>query len=85
MTTTVEAIYEAGVLRLLEPVELPEGAQVKVTVVANGVKLLDGPKTDPRTPAQIMAEIAALSISHGEVETSSRDHDHILYGEKGAR
>ena len=32
MTATVEAVYEAGVLRLLEPVALAEGTRVAVTL-----------------------------------------------------
>ncbi len=42
-------------------------------------------QTERRTPAEILAEIAALSEPRGEVETASRDHDRILYGENGAR
>ncbi len=32
MTKTVQAVYENGVLRLLEPVSLTENAQVTVTI-----------------------------------------------------
>ena len=32
MTTTVEAIYERGVLRLAQPIPLADGTQVRVTV-----------------------------------------------------
>ena len=32
MVRTVEAIYEKGVLRLLEPLDLAEGQRVRVTV-----------------------------------------------------
>ena len=32
MTTTVEAIYEAGKLRLAKPLALPENAHVRVTI-----------------------------------------------------
>jgi predicted DNA-binding antitoxin AbrB/MazE fold protein len=32
MTTTVEAIYEQGSLRLSKPLDLPEHAHVRVTV-----------------------------------------------------
>ena len=38
-----------------------------------------------KTPAQILAEIAALSEHHGAVETASVDHDEILYGWKRAK
>ena len=32
MTTTVEAIYEQGKLRLTQPLALPENAHVRVTI-----------------------------------------------------
>jgi predicted DNA-binding antitoxin AbrB/MazE fold protein len=35
MSTTVEAIYENGVLRLLAPLPLPEKAHVTVTIQAS--------------------------------------------------
>ena len=35
MTTNLKAIYENGVLRLKEPLALPEGAHVDVTVVTH--------------------------------------------------
>jgi hypothetical protein len=38
-----------------------------------------------KTPAQILAEIAALSERHGAVETASMDHDEVLYGWKRAK
>jgi len=75
--TAVEAIYENGVLKLQEPVALAEGAHVRVFIE-------DGPTTTNRssrkTPAEIMAEIAAQSNPTGEIETGSIDHDKYLYG-----
>jgi predicted DNA-binding antitoxin AbrB/MazE fold protein len=32
MTRTVEAVYENGVFKPLEPIELPEGQRVEVTI-----------------------------------------------------
>ena len=32
MSKTIEAVYEKGVFRPLEPISLPEGEQVQVTV-----------------------------------------------------
>ncbi|MDQ3815903.1 MAG: antitoxin family protein [Armatimonadota bacterium] len=82
--TTVEAIYENGVLRLLEPLELDEGTRVEVVVIPDGVAqpdVTEPQQKDQRTPAEILAEIAALSVDHGRVETASVDHDKILYGD----
>ena len=79
MKTTVEAIYEHGVLRLMEPIALPDGTRVEVTVTAKE------PVREERTPAEILAAIAAMPMEASGEEFSGRDHDRILYGEKGAR
>lgn len=79
MTTTVEAVYEYGVLRLMQPILLPEGTLVEVTVTT---KQRSGAT---RTPAEILAGIADLAEASDDQEFTSRDHDTILYGEHGAR
>ena len=84
---TIEAVYEHGVLRPLEPLALPEGARVQVSVAGKAESDQEPPRkvSEPqKTPAQILAEIAALSEHHGAVETASVDHDEILYGWKRA-
>ena len=43
------------------------------------------PTAEGRTPADILAAIAALPMEVAGEEFSGRDHDKILYGEKGAR
>jgi predicted DNA-binding antitoxin AbrB/MazE fold protein len=53
MTTTVEAVYENGVLRLSRPIELAEGTPVEVIVIPRV------PQPGQRTPAQVIAELAA--------------------------
>lgn len=35
MGTTIKAIYERGVLKLEEPISLPEGTEVDVIVLSN--------------------------------------------------
>ena len=79
MTTTVEAIYEQGVLRLIQPLSLEEGTRVEIIVI------MQEPTAEGRTPADILAAIAALPIEAGGEEFSGRDHDKILYGDKGVR
>lgn len=66
MTTTVEAVYEAGVLRLLEPVMLTEGARVAVTLDDDALPertdaayLLTLPRTERRRILASAAEVAA--------------------------
>jgi predicted DNA-binding antitoxin AbrB/MazE fold protein len=76
MTKQVEAIYEEGRLRPLEPLGLPEGARLKIIVVTPDEA---GAR---RTPAETLAEIAALP-SEGEADGfSGRDHDSVLYSQK---
>ena len=79
MTTTVEAIYEQGVLRLIQPLSLAEGTRVDIIVMTR-----ESP-AEGRTPADILAAIAALPMEVGGEEFSGRDRDKILYGDKGAR
>lgn len=74
MTTTFEAVYEKGVLRPLQPVQLAEGSQVEVTVRPTRTPV------DPQDAARRLASIAAKSPRGDEAETASRDHDQFLYG-----
>ena len=73
MVTTVEAVYEHGVLRLIQPLLLPEGTHVEVTVTPKA------PAPATRTPAEILAAIAAKPWPAVDGETASRDHDASLY------
>ena len=78
MTATIEAIYEQGVLRLLQPLSLADGTRVEIIVITQELTAED------RTPADILAAIAALPMEADGEEFSGRDHDKILYGDKGA-
>ena len=75
MTITLQAIYEEGVLRLMQPINLPEGTPVEVVVT------LQNFNQEEKTPAEILAEIAALPLEGTQEEFSGRDHDKILYSE----
>jgi predicted DNA-binding antitoxin AbrB/MazE fold protein len=79
MSTSVEAIYENGVFRPLQHVDLAEGARVEVIVITR-----ESPPRK-RTPAEIVAEIAAMDVESDPEGFSGRDHDKILYGERDAR
>ena len=73
MTTTIEAIYENGVLRPLSPLSLPEGQHVQVSVAS------DEP-AQPQDVASILREIASLPVEGPSDPFTSRDHDRVLYG-----
>ena len=84
MSTTIEAIYEQGVLRLSRPIDLADGTRVDVIVIASHTTLTpvmpgeSGP--GKRTPAEIMSEIAAMPMESSPDGFSGEDHDRILYG-----
>ena len=78
MTTNLKAIYEQGVLRLKQPLSLPDGTQVDVTVTSHetdsGEQVMDGHSWDTLT--QLLAE---CEIDTGVSDLASQ-HDHYLYG-----
>lgn len=76
MTKQVEAVYEQGRLRPLEPLELPEGARLSIIVVTREEACAR------TTPAETLAEIAALPLEGAGEEFSGRDHDVVLYPRK---
>lgn len=78
MSISVTAIYQGGCFRPLEPVAVAEGTPVQLVVLPVANK-------SGRTPAEIIAEIVAKAEEPVGEGFSGRDHDKILYGEKGAR
>ena len=76
MTRTVDAVYEGGVLRLKEPMPLPEGAHVSVTVA-----LPDAPPAEIDAAA-ILDRISKLPLESEPPTWSGRDHDIVLYGRR---
>lgn len=78
MPTTVQAIYEDGVLKPLEPLSIDDGTLVEVTVTSSGEP------SPGRRAYQMIAAIAALPLEVEGDEASGRDHDTILYAERDA-
>ena len=73
MTKEIEAVYEHGIIRPLQPLELPEGSRLDVIVITHEETRTNG------NAAKTLAEIAALPLE-GDTETfAGRDHDSILY------
>ena len=74
MSQTISAVYENGTLILDKPLAIPNGTKVE--------KLVLPPKNNKRerTPAELLAEIAALPIEGKTDKFSGRDHDKVLYG-----
>jgi len=73
MSQTISAVYEKGVLILEKPLAVSEGVKVEIIV------LLPKDKMPEKTPAELLAKIAALPIEGNGEKFSNRDHDRILY------
>jgi predicted DNA-binding antitoxin AbrB/MazE fold protein len=73
MTKEIEAVYEQGLIRPLQPLDLPEGSRLDVIVITH-----EEPRTTSKA-AEIIADIAALPLEGSTDEFSGREHDSILY------
>lgn len=83
MNHTIHAIFDSGVFRPLEPVELAEGTQVKVQVPAAAPSVELSPEDLARQQAAIaefLDKMEALPDEGPDDGFSGRDHDKILYG-----
>lgn len=76
MTKEIEAVYEQGMIRPLQPLELAEGTRLDLIVITH-----EQPKTNGNA-AEILAEIAALPLEGPNVPFAGRKHDSILYPRK---
>jgi predicted DNA-binding antitoxin AbrB/MazE fold protein len=72
MNRQIQAVYEQGVIRPLEPVEFDEGERLEIVLLEKKAK-------DKCNPAQVLAEIAKLPIESSSGEFSGADHDEVLY------
>ncbi len=77
MTTTIEAVYEQGVLRPKEPLALAEGAEVEVIVIAR--EPTGGNDTPATTPTDLTALLAQCEVDTG-IPDLAHQHDYYLYG-----
>ena len=74
MNNTITAIFENGMLRPLQPVDLHEGEQVEVFLVTK--------EHDPARSREILERIASLPQEGPVDRFSGTDHDSILYPSK---
>jgi len=78
MSHTISAVYENGTLILDEPLAVSEGVKVEVIVLSTENKKPE------KSPAELLAEIAALQIEGKTDPFSGSDHDKILYNKRWA-
>ena len=72
MSRQIQAVYENGVIRPLEPVHLTEGEELDVILISRQAR-------SPRLSAHILADIAKLPIEGKTDAFSGEQHDQILY------
>jgi len=68
MSQTITAIFEDGVIRPLEEIELTNGEEVEVILVKK-------PQASPKESRKILSEIAALPVEGSNNGFSGEDHD----------
>lgn len=76
MTKEIEAVYEHGLIRPLQPLELPEGARLEVIVITQEPSQANG------NTAEVLAEIAALPLEGSTDAFPGEEHDSVLYPKK---
>ena len=74
MTKQIEAIVENGLLRPVEPIDLPDGELLDLILITRGEY-----KTVNGDAARVLAEIAALPLEGANDAFSGQQHDQILY------
>jgi predicted DNA-binding antitoxin AbrB/MazE fold protein len=74
MSRQIQAVYEKGVLRPLEPLKLDEGEELDVV-------LLPRKKSIQRDAARVLADIACLQVESEHDGFSGAEHDSVLYPE----
>jgi predicted DNA-binding antitoxin AbrB/MazE fold protein len=78
MSQRITAVVEDGVLRPTEPLGLPNGTRVELTIAETGTR---PGQPMPRSVKERVEEIIALPIESPDPDpNTSRDHDHYLYG-----
>ncbi|XGB38876.1 MAG: antitoxin family protein [Cyanobacteria bacterium LVE1205-1] len=76
MSLTIEAIYEAGVLKPIQPIELADGTHVSL-IITDTLE-----NNSEQSPAEMLAAIASLPLEGAEQGFSNQDHDQLLYGDQ---
>jgi predicted DNA-binding antitoxin AbrB/MazE fold protein len=72
MSNSIPAVFENGVFRPLEKVEISEGEEVEVLLISRH-------QHSPVRSREILKTIAELPIEGKNGNFSSEDHDEILY------
>lgn len=89
MTATLTAVYRGGTFHPTTPPDLPDGATVQLTVVADPAPPPAEPSPEGKSPGEraydIIRAITARSARPGPPDPVAAEHDRYLYGEEGDR
>jgi predicted DNA-binding antitoxin AbrB/MazE fold protein len=77
----IPAIYEDGVLRPLEPLQLAEHQRVRVSIATEPCDSEDVAAAQRRSMEELDAELAGVPDRSSDDGFSGADHDKILYGD----
>lgn len=83
MVQLVQAVFEQGILRPLEPIQLPDHAQVQLIIQPNPPQADDSADDLGRQQKAIEELLAALSLLPQPENPDGfdcADHDAVLYG-----
>ena len=81
MSRTILAIFDAGVFRPLEPVDLAEGTQVVVQVQGSMLPLSDEVDEETRRAwHKYLDRMESLPDNSPRDGLTNRDHDRVIYG-----
>jgi predicted DNA-binding antitoxin AbrB/MazE fold protein len=81
MTNRIDAVYENGVFRPVNSVNLAQGARVRLAVEPAE----EASSHDPQRLARALEEIAAMPLEGAPAGFDLADHDKILYGGEDGR
>jgi predicted DNA-binding antitoxin AbrB/MazE fold protein len=77
MTANLKAIYERGMLRLIDPLSLPDGTPVDVTITAHEEAATSGREDQSW---DVLTQLIADCAMDTGVADLAQQHDHYLYG-----
>jgi predicted DNA-binding antitoxin AbrB/MazE fold protein len=74
--TKIEAVYEQGIIRPLQPLHLPEGSRIDVIVITHEEARATS------EAVEMIADIAALPLEGPTDAFLGREHESILYSKE---
>lgn len=81
MDQTIPAIFDSGVFRPLQPVDLADGTQVQVQVKKHDANSDEVDETTHKAWNDYLDRMESLTGKSPQDGLSNRDHDRLIYGD----